>query len=371
MLHALDTRRLRLPAVETALSLTDITARAAALGAYDGHERVWLGQDAVRGLTAIVAVHSTALGPALGGTRMWPHESFEAALTDALRLSRGMTDKAAVAGLPLGGGKAVIVADPRKDKTPELLEAYAEMLTALAGQYYTAEDVGMTLADADFLGQRAPNVAGTTRGGSGDPSPFTAHGVFLGLKETLRRRRGSPGLEGVTVAVQGLGSVGWALAAALHADGARLVVADLDRGRTEKAAGMFGAAVAEPERIVSAEADVFAPCALGGILSASTIPEIRATIVAGAANNQLATAEDAERLAARGVLHAPDFVINAGGLINVAAEVFSGGYDRAAVAEKVERIPATLAAIFERAEAEGLAPDAVARSLAAERVASG
>jgi leucine dehydrogenase len=371
MLHALDTRRLRLPAEETTLSLTDITAQAAALGAYDGHERVWLGRDEARGLTAIVAVHSTALGPALGGTRIWPHESFEAALTDALRLSRGMTDKAAVAGLPLGGGKAVIVADPRRDKTPDLLEAYAEMLTALAGQYYTAEDVGMTLADADFLGQRAPNVAGTTRGGSGDPSPFTARGVFLGLKEALRRERGSASVEGLTVAVQGLGSVGWALVAALHGEGARLIVADLDGARAEKAAAMFGAVVAEPDRIHAADADIFAPCALGGVLSEKTIPEMRAKIVAGAANNQLATAEDAERLAARGILHAPDFVINAGGLINVAAEVFSGGYDRAAVLEKVEAIPETLAAIFDRSAAEGRTPDAVARAIAAERVARG
>ena len=368
MLHALDTRRLRLPVVETSLSLTDITARAATLGAYDGHERVWLGRDEARGLTAIVAVHSTALGPALGGTRIWPHDSFEAALTDALRLSRGMTDKAAVAGLPLGGGKAVIIADPRKDKTPDLLEAYAEMLTALAGQYYTAEDVGMTLADADFLGQRAPNVAGTTRGGSGDPSPFTARGVFLGLKEALRRQRGSASVDGLTVAVQGLGS---ALAAALHGEGARLVVADLDRARAERAAAAFGAAVAEPERIVAVEADVFAPCALGGILSETAIPAMRTGIVAGAANNQLATAEDAGRLAARGILHAPDFVINAGGLINVAAEVAPDGYDLAAVAEKVARIPQTLAAIFDRAEAEGRTPDAVARAIAAERVARG
>lgn len=371
MLHALDTRRLRLPAEETTLSLTDITALAASLGAYDGHERVWLGRDESRGLTAIVAVHSTVLGPALGGTRIWPHESFEAALTDALRLSRGMTDKAAIAGLPLGGGKAVIVADPRRQKTPELLEAYAEMLTALAGQYYTAEDVGMTLADADFLGQRAPNVAGTTRGGSGDPSHYTARGVFLGLKEALRRRHGATGVEGLTVAIQGLGSVGWALAAALREEGAKLVVADLDRGRVEKAADQFGAAVAGPDRIHATDADVYAPCALGGILSTATIPEIRAKIVAGAANNQLATPEDAERLAARGVLHAPDFVINAGGLINVAAEVAPGGYDRAAVVEKVERIPATLAAIFDRSEAEGRAPDAVARAIAAERVTRG
>lgn len=371
MLHALDTRRLRRPAEETTLSLTDITARAAALGAYDGHERVWLGRDAARGLTAIVAVHSTVLGPALGGTRIWPHESFEAALTDALRLSRGMTDKAAVAGLPLGGGKAVIMADPGKDKTPELLGAYAEMLTALAGQYYTAEDVGMTLADADFLGQRAPNVAGTTRGGSGDPSPYTARGVFLGLKEALRRRRGSASVAGLTVAVQGLGSVGRTLAAALHGEGARLIVADLDDARAEKAAAMFGAVVTAPDRIHAADAEVYAPCALGGVLSEKTIPEIRATIVAGAANNQLATAEDAGRLAARGVLHAPDFVINAGGLINVAAEVLSGGYDRAAVTEKVEAIPATLAAIFDRSQAEGRTPDAVARAIAAERVARG
>src|SRR5690554_4336621 len=188
------------------LRLTDITARAKKLEAFDQHEQIWLGEDETRGLTAIVAIHSTALGPALGGTRIWPHPTFEAALTDALRLSRGMTFKAAIAGVPFGGGKAVIQADSRTDKTPAMFEAYAEMLSALNGQYFTGEDVGLTLADADFLRARTPNISGTTQGGSGNPSPVTALGVFLGLKAAVRRARGTETLAGLTVAVQGLGS---------------------------------------------------------------------------------------------------------------------------------------------------------------------
>lgn len=368
MLQVAEQRKLRTRPGQSTLVLGDITARAAALPDFDRHEQIWLGRDEQRGLTAVVAIHSTALGPALGGTRVWPHDSFDATLTDALRLSRGMTAKAAIAGLPLGGGKAVIMADPKTQKTPALLEAYAEMLTALAGQYYTAEDVGLTLADADFLSRRAPNVSGTSAGGSGNPSPFTALGVFLGLKAALRHRTGHDRLAGVRVAVQGLGSVGWSLCERLHAEGAMLTVADIDPARSAKASASFGAAVGSPEAIVGADVDVFAPCALGAVLSAETIPLLRAGIVAGAANNQLATAADAVRLKDRGVLYAPDYVINAGGLINVAAELEPDGYDRGAVEKKVARIPATLAAIFARAEAEGRTSDAVAWSMAMDAV---
>ena len=228
MLHSIEPRSLKVPGRASSLSLKDITAQAGGLPDFDRHEQVWLGRDESRGLTAIVAVHDTTLGPALGGTRVWPHESFEAGLTDALRLSRGMTYKAAIAGLDLGGGKAVIIADPKTQKTPELLQAYAEMLRALDGQFYTGEDVGLTLEDADFLRARTPNVTGTTSGGSGNPSPVTAHGVFLGIRAALRHRRGKDRLAGIRVAVQGLGSVGWSLAKKLSQEGAFLTVSDID-----------------------------------------------------------------------------------------------------------------------------------------------
>lgn len=367
MLNVTEPRQAKLSGATT-LEITDITADAARLPGFDAHEQVWLGRDAVRGLTAIVSIHTTVLGPALGGTRIWPHVSFEAGVTDALRLSRGMTFKSAIAGLPLGGGKAVIIADPKTDKTPAMLEAYAEMLVALEGQYVTAEDVGMTLADADFLAERAPNVSGTTKGGSGNPSPFTAKGTFLGLKAALRHRTGSDELKGVRVAVQGLGSVGWSLCEKLHAEGAVLTVSDLDATRTARAAEKFGATVVEGNAIVAADVDIFAPCALGGMLSAETIPLLKARIVAGAANNQLATAEDGKRLVERGILYAPDYVINAGGVINVAAEMTEGGYHVEAVMPRVEQIAGTLTRIFQRAEREGRTTDAVAEAMAREIV---
>lgn len=368
MLHVQEPRTLKNPTGRASLKISDITGDAAALPDFDKHERVWRGRDKERGLTAIVAIHNTTLGPALGGTRMWPHESFEAALTDALRLSRGMTYKSAVAGLPLGGGKAVIIADPKVEKSPDLLAAYAEMLVALEGQFITAEDVGMTLADADFLRQRASNVTGTTLGGSGNPSPFTAHGVFLGIKAALRHRRGTDALTGICVAVQGLGSVGRSLGEKLHREGAGLVVADLDSARVEKARLAFGARAVGPDEIIGADADVFAPCALGGIISPETIPLLKAEIVAGSANNQLARHEDARLLMERGILYAPDYVINAGGLINVAVELSPEGYRRETAVSKVAAIQETLSDIFVRAEASRRPTNDIAAELAMERI---
>lgn len=368
MLHAVEPRTVKVPGRKSTLTLSDITEDARALADFAGHEQIWLGRDQERGLTAIVAVHDTTLGPALGGTRVWPHESFEAALTDALRLSHGMTLKAAVAGLALGGGKAVIVADSKTDKTPELLEAYAEMLAALDGQYITAEDVGLTLEDADFLRSRTPNVTGTMRGGSGNPSPVTAQGVFLGIKAALRHARGTEKLDGVRVAVQGLGAVGWSLAKRLRSEGAILTVTDIDPARAKKAVEHLGATAVEGDAIITADVDVFAPCALGAVLSEETIPQLKAGIVAGSANNQLATADDAERLRLRGVLYAPDYVINSGGLINVAEELTPPGYDADAAMKRVAVIPKTLGAIFRRAESEGRTTDAVAEAIALERI---
>jgi leucine dehydrogenase len=368
MLQVTEPRTLKVPHGARTLTLIDITAEAAQLEAFDNHEQIWLGRDIERGLTAIVAIHNTALGPALGGTRIWPHESFEAALTDALRLSRGMTYKAAVTGVPFGGGKAVIMADPKTGKTRPLLEAYADMLAALEGQFFTGEDVGLTLSDADFLRSRASNVTGTTAGGSGNPSPVTAHGVFLGIKAALAHRKGTDSLQGVRVAMQGLGSVGWSLCEQLHAEGAALSVADIDDAKVAKATAEFGAVAATPETILAVEADIIAPCALGSVLTAETIPTLNAKIVAGSANNQLGTHADARLLMQRGVLYSPDYVINAGGLINVAAELASGGYDRDAAFAKVAEIPATLAAIFRRAETENRPTNDIAAALAMERI---
>ena len=369
MLQEHEARRLRPLRAGSSLKLTDITARAARLPSFDGHEQIWLGEDDVRGLTAIVAVHDTSLGPALGGTRVWPHATFEAALVDALRLSRGMTFKAAVIDVPFGGGKAVIKADPKTEKTPAMLDAYAEMLAALNGQYFTGEDVGLTLADADYLRARTPNISGTTAGGSGNPSPVTALGTFLGIKAALAHRNGSDSLDGIRVAVQGLGSVGWSLCERLHADGALLTVADIDNARVRKAAEVFAATTVEADAIAAADVDLFAPCALGGILSAATIPQIKARIVAGAANNQLAVHDDAAELMKRGILYAPDYVINAGGLVNVAAELAADGYDREQVMVMVRSIPETLTAIFRRADTEGLPTNTIAQAMAAERIA--
>jgi leucine dehydrogenase len=368
MLLQVETRALRTPGIATSLKVTDITDEASKLEAFDGHECVWLGCDIERGLNAIVAIHDTRLGPALGGTRVWPHETFEDALTDALRLSRGMTYKAAVANLQLGGGKAVIWADPARDKTPALLDAYAEMLAQLDGQYFTAEDVGLSLADADYLRERARNVTGTTKGGSGNPSPVTAHGVYLGLKAAFAYRKGHDDLNGVRVAVQGLGSVGRALCERLHKDGAKLIVSDINEVRAARARKEFGAEVAAPDEVLAADADIFAPCALGAVLSAETIPALKAGIVAGAANNQLARHEDAALLMERAVLYAPDYVLNAGGLINVAGELDPEGYDRARVMDALKEIPKTLTAIFERAEKLGRPTNDIAREIAEERL---
>jgi leucine dehydrogenase len=354
---------------DSTLIVEDITVSAARHPDYAGHETVLLGRDDERGLTAIIAIHSTHLGPAIGGTRVWPHRSFDVGLTDVLRLSHGMTLKAAIAGVPHGGGKAVILADPKRGKSPALFQAYAEMLSAVRDRYYTAEDVGLSLADADFLRRLTPNVLGTTIGGSLNPSPVTALGVYLGILAAVRHRFGRDGIEGMRIAVQGLGAVGAEVARRLHEDGARLTVADIDLGRLQKARDDWNAEVLAADMIAAADADVFVPCALGGALSRQSIPTIRARVVAGAANNQLQTTEDGERLRAAGILYAPDYVINGAGLMNVAAELVPGGYDREAVISMVDRIPDQLTTIFRRADAEGRSTEAVAAAIAAERLA--
>ncbi len=352
----------------TGLIVRDYTEEAARHPEFAGHEKVVLGRDPQRGLTALIAVHSTKLGPAVGGTRVWKHPTFEAGLADVLRLSHGMTLKAAIAGLPHGGGKAIILADAATGKTRDMLAAYGEMLATLRDIYFTAEDVGLSLADADFLRSITPNVLGTTSGGSKNPSPMTAYGVYLGIRETVRHRFGTDSLEGLRFAVQGLGAVGSEVARRIFENGGRLTVADIGAERLSRARQAWGARIVDPSAILQEDADVLVPCALGGILDRTTIPALKVGAVSGAANNQLAAEDDAERLRRRGILYAPDYVINAAGVINVAAELEPGGYDPTRVLRRVEAIPGVLGRIFDRAGSEGKSTEVIAEEVARERL---
>jgi len=336
---------------------------------FDAHEHVAIAHDDASGLKAIIAVHDTRLGPALGGTRFWRYDDTDAAIGDALRLSRGMTYKNAVVGLNWGGGKAVIVGDPKQDKSPALWRAYGEALNRLGGLFVTGEDVGMTVADVDAVRRHSPYIAGSSScaAASGDPSPFTAEGVFLGLIATVKAALGGSDLTGLRVGVLGLGSVGWKLADKLHRAGARLIVADVDADKTKRAADAFGAAVATPAALIGCEMDVFSPCALGGTLDERAVDSLKAFAIAGAANNQLATPDIDAALAQRGILYAPDYVVNAGGVVNVAAEA-EGDYDADTVMISVRRIPDTLTAIFNRAKATNRPTSEVADAIARERL---
>ncbi|MEO1091151.1 MAG: Glu/Leu/Phe/Val dehydrogenase dimerization domain-containing protein [Pseudomonadota bacterium] len=328
-------------------------------GDFDEHEHILFVCRADVGLRAIIALHDTRLGPALGGCRMWPHADTDSALADVLRLARGMTHKNALARLPFGGGKSLIVGDPRRDKSDALLDAFAEAVDSLGGRYVVAEDVGMTPADMQRLRKRTAYVSGVV----GDPSPYTAHGVLVGLTAAVRLVQARDDLAGLRVAVQGLGAVGWKLAALLHEQGAVLVVADVDAGRVDAARNAFGARAMEPDAILGAEVDVLAPCALGAVLDAATIPQLRCAIVAGAANNQLATPADGARLAARGIVYVPDYVLNAGGVIAVAAEYQEQG-SAAELDRRVAAIGETVRTILDRAAADGLSPATVAERAA-------
>ena len=331
------------------------------------HEQVVFVSDPDSGLRAIIAIHDTSLGPALGCCRMYPYPSEEDALRDVLRLSRGMTYKAAAAGLDLGGGKAVIIGDPRQ-KTPALLQAMGRAVDRMAGRYITAEDVGTTVADFAEVHKTTRHVVGlpTELGGTGDPSPTTARGVFLGLEAAARHRWNGGMLSGRTVAVQGLGNVGWHLCRYLVEAGAKLVVADVDEDRAAKAAATFSAQMVRPQAIYAVEADIFAPCAMGAILNDETLPQLRCAIIGGAANNQLARDAHGERLRERGILYAPDFVINAGGMIRVALE--RDGFEQAQLDDRLKGLSATLSAVFERADRDGMPTQAAAIELAQERL---
>lgn len=336
------------------------------------HEAIYRVNDPDTGLLGFIAIHSTKLGPAAGGLRMRPYDSPDDALVDVKRLSEGMTFKNAAAGLSLGGGKAVIIGNPATQKTPELLRAFARAIETLDGQYITAEDMGMSPADMAILATETSFVAGLTEGefASGDPSPITARGIFNAIRTTWAHQNGTDALVDVTVSVQGLGNVGWHLCEYLNDAGAKLVVTDVDPDRVRKAQTQFGARAVGIDEIYSADADIFAPCAIGGILNAETIPALRVSVVAGGANNQLATEQDADRLHTRGILYAPDFVANGGGIINVATEVEKIRNREAFVASKLLTLDETLKNMLDQASKRNVSPADVAIATVEEQMAS-
>lgn len=339
---------------------------------FDNHETVVAFCDPKARLKGFIAVHSTTLGPGFGGCRMWPYADEASAIRDALRLSRGMSYKNAMADLKYGGGKAVIMADPRSDKTPELFHAFGRVVERLGGSYMTAEDVGITVDDMRLVAEVTEHVGGIPKEDGyrgGDPSPLTAHGVFAGIKATMLEAFGSDDLQGRVVAVQGVGHVGYNLCRLLHEAGAQLKVSDISQSNLSKAKDEFGAEVVEPDGFFTMEADVIAPCALGGVLNKKSIPAIRAKVIAGAANNQLATDADGDRLQDRGILYAPDYVINAGGIISVTAERDEAA-TRESVLSQIDEIGARLTKIYAHSKASGRPPHEVADELAREVIRS-
>lgn len=337
-----------------------------------GHESVVFGVDPATGLRCIVAIHSTALGPALGGTRFFPYPDERSALDDVLRLSAGMTLKAAAAGLDLGGGKGVIIGDPDEIGDDELFEAYGRLVDTLAGTYVTAEDVGTTVADMVVVRRVTEHVKGLPieMGGSGDPSPMTARGVLASMHAVADHLWNESTLDGVTVAVQGVGKVGAAVAELAAGEGARVVVADIEPEAVRAVCDRTGAEAVSPGEVLSIRCDILAPCALGSVLSARTIPDLRCSAVVGSANNQLANRSDADLLADAGILYAPDFVVNAGGIVNIAVEVELGRYSSQVAVERVDRIGDRLTEMLDRARASGVTPLDAAERLAAERLGS-
>ena len=336
---------------------------------FDGHEGVHMFSDAESGLRAVIAVHNTARGPAAGGTRLWSYADPKDAVTDALRLSKAMSYKNAMAGLSLGGGKGVILRPETGFDRKALFEAYGRAVENVGGKYITAEDVGVSPEDMRIIKTQTDFVAGLDDGpaASGDPSPVTAEGVFRSIKVAVRHAMGLESLKGLRVAVQGLGHVGYGLCEHLHTVGVHLIVTDINKAALDKARAELGAVVVEPDAIHAVNADVYAPCALGGVISEATLPNIKASIIAGAANNQLASPEMGEECRQRGILYAPDYVVNAGGIINVAAEV-SGTYDPEWVKVKLDQLEITLKNIFSAASEQGLPTNIVADKLARKRL---
>ncbi len=332
-----------------------------------GHEQVSFFQDEKTGLRAIIAIHSTSLGPALGGCRIWPYESEEAALYDVLRLSRAMTYKNAAMGLDLGGGKAVIIADSGTDKSPEMFEAFGRAVNWLGGRYITAEDVGTEPEDMEAVKTQTSHVAGLPDT-SGDPSPATAFGIFSGIKASLQHASGSDSLAGRRVAIQGLGAVGMSLCEYLRSEGAHVIVTDIAQKRIDHAVNVLGAEAVSSDAIYDVECDVFAPCALGAVINDSTVPRLGARIVAGSANNQLAEPRHADALRTRGILYAPDFIINGGGVVNIANELQPGGYDRERAYGQIATIGEKLIQAYQLAEERNISTDAAAMIIAELRL---
>jgi glutamate dehydrogenase/leucine dehydrogenase len=336
----------------------------------DTHEEVLYGADPVSGLQTIIAIHSTALGPALGGTRFYPYPSESDALADVLRLSKAMSYKAAAAGLDLGGGKGVIIGDPRTVKSERLLRSYGRVIDSLGGRYVTAEDVGTTASDMLDISRETKWVTGIpeVHGGSGDPSPATARGAMAAMRAVARRIWHNDDLSNRTVVVQGVGKVGSSLVERLSKTGATVLVADVDNSAVADMERHHGARPVPLDEVYDVSCDLFAPCALGGSLTETTIPRLSCQAVVGAANNQLATEDDAERLAAAGILYAPDFVVNAGGIINITEELRGYSWERAAAA--VDRIGDNLTKVFNAADTQGTNPHVAAIGVAQERMAT-
>lgn len=333
------------------------------------YEQLVFCQDKQSGLKAIIAIHDTTLGPALGGTRMWMYESEEAAIEDALRLARGMTYKNAVAGLNLGGGKTVIIGDPKKDKNEEMFRAFGRYIQGLNGRYITAEDVGTTVEDMDIIHEETDYVTGISPafGSSGNPSPVTAYGVYRGMKAAAKEAFGTDSLTNKKVAIQGVGNVAYHLCKYLHEEGAKLIVTDINKEAIQRAVNAFQAEAVEPNEIYSVDSDIFAPCALGAVLNDVTIPQLKASVIAGAANNQLKEPRHGEIIHQKGVVYAPDYVINAGGVINVADELY--GYNRERALKKVENIYNNIESVIEISKRDQIPTSQAADRLAEERIA--
>ncbi|MES2854942.1 MAG: Glu/Leu/Phe/Val dehydrogenase dimerization domain-containing protein [Bdellovibrionota bacterium] len=332
------------------------------------HEQVVFCHNKDVGLKAIIAIHNTALGPALGGTRMWNYKTEDEALTDVLRLSKGMSYKAATAGLNLGGGKAVIIGDPKTQKTEALFRAFGRFVNSLNGRYITAEDVGTTVREMEYVFMETPWVTGIPKafGGSGDPSPYTAHGVLMAIKASAKRKLGADSLKGVRIAVQGLGNVGYHLVEYLAKEQAIVTATDIDKEKLTKVSAQFGVKAVAPDDIISVECDIFTPCAMGAVINDQSIGKLKSKIVCGGANNQLAEPRHGDMLRELGILYAPDYVANAGGLMNVFVELEGYSPDRAL--DKTVQVYDSLMQVFDLAERDGVGTHTAADRVAEERI---
>ncbi|WP_428225065.1 Glu/Leu/Phe/Val dehydrogenase dimerization domain-containing protein [Flavobacterium sp.] len=336
---------------------------------FDNHEQIVFCHDKYTGLKAIIGIHNTVLGPALGGTRMWKYTNEWEALNDVLRLSRGMTFKSAISGLNLGGGKAVIIGDSKVDKTPEMIAKFGEYVNSLSGRYITAEDVGTTTADMDLIRKHTAHVTGVSEeiGGSGNPSPVTAYGVYMGMKAAAKYKFGTDNLDGKKVLVQGIGHVGETLVDYLTGEGAKVVISDINEARLAEVGNKYGAKIFQGDDLYSAEVDIYAPCALGATVNDDTINKLKAQVIAGAANNQLADeVRHGQMLKEKGILYAPDFLINAGGIINVYGEIVNYGKEEAM--RRTENIYNTTLEIFDFAEANNITTHEAAFKIAQNRI---